>query len=53
MYEHGISLGQVADALGVSMWELMDYIGKTRIVDKFGSETDIKQKLEFTRGLFK
>jgi hypothetical protein len=53
MYEHGISLGQVADALGVSMWELMDYVGKTRIVDKFNYQTDIKQKLEFTRGLFR
>jgi len=53
IYEHGISLGQVADALGVSMWELMDYVGKTRIVDKFNYQTDIKQKLEFTRGLFR
>jgi len=53
MYEHGISLGQVADALGVSMWELMDYVGKTRIIDKFDYETNINERLEFTRGLFK
>jgi len=52
MFEHGISMGQVADALGVSMWDLMDYIGKTRIVDKFGAKTDVLQKLEFTRSLF-
>ena len=53
MFEHGISLGQVADALGVSLWELMDYVGKTRIVDKFEQKTNVIDKLKFARGLFK
>ena len=52
MYEHGISLGQVADALGVSLWELMDYVGKTRIADKFVYKTKLHDKLLFTRTLF-
>jgi hypothetical protein len=53
MHEHGISMGQVAESLGISLWEIMDYVGKTRIVDKFEYKTDMKSKLEFTRGLFK
>jgi len=31
IYEHGISLGTVAELLGVSEWELMEYGGKTRV----------------------
>lgn len=53
MFEHGISMGQVADALGVSLWDLMDYIGKTRIIDDFDRHINMKERLEFTRGLFK
>jgi hypothetical protein len=52
MFEHGISMGQVADALGVSIWDLMDYVGKTRIVDQFNYKTNIGRKLAFTRQLF-
>ncbi len=53
MFEHGISLGQVAEALGISLWDLMDYVGKTRIVDEFEYKTDIVEKLNFARGLFR
>lgn len=31
MHEHGISLARTAELLGVSQWELQDYIGKTHI----------------------
>ena len=30
IYEHGISIGRVAEILGVSKWELMQYLGKTQ-----------------------
>ncbi|MEK6916740.1 MAG: hypothetical protein AABW92_03260 [Nanoarchaeota archaeon] len=53
MFEYGISMGQVAETLNISMWDLMDYIGKTRIVDEFNYKTNVKSKIEFTRGLFK
>jgi hypothetical protein len=53
MFEHGISMGQVADALGISIWDLMDYIGKTRIVDQFNYKTNTMKKLELARQLFK
>ncbi len=52
MFEHGISMGQVADALGISIWDVMDYVGKTRIVDQFEQKSTALKKLEFTRRLF-
>ncbi len=52
MFEHGISMGQVADALGISIWDIMDYVGKTTIVDQFGYKTNVTKKLQFTRELF-
>ena len=29
IYEHGISAGRVSELLGITKWELVDYIGKT------------------------
>lgn len=33
IYEHGISLGQTAEILGVSEWELSEYAGQTKVAD--------------------
>lgn len=52
MYEHGISLAQTAELLGISQWELMKYLGQTKIADKFDDEIDVKDRLEHTRKLF-
>jgi len=52
IYEHGISLAQTAELLGITQWELMKYLGQTKIADKFEEEIDVKQRLEHTRKLF-
>ncbi len=52
IYEHGISLARAAEILGVSQWELMFYIGKTKIIDKTKENVDVKDRLKFARGLF-
>ena len=52
MFEHGISLGQVAESLGISLWDIMDYVGKTRIIDEFEHKTNIKEKIVFAREIF-
>lgn len=51
LYRHGISLARAAEILGISQWELMNYIGHTKITD-FESRSDIESRLKFTRGLF-
>jgi len=52
LYEHGISLAQTAGLLGISQWELMKYLGNTRIADRFDDEIDVMQRLEYARGVF-
>ncbi len=54
VYEHGISLGRVAEMMGISQWELMDYKGNTKAVDVMPLIT-IKtgERVKFARGLFR
>jgi hypothetical protein len=52
LYEHGISLEQVSELLGVSQWELMKYVGRTKIMDISKQVGDVKQRLDFARKLF-
>lgn len=53
IYEHGFSAGRTAQLLGISTWELMSYIGETKI-QVFTRDTNISQKerINFTRRLF-
>ena len=51
IYEHGVSMAQAASILGVSQWELMDYIGKTNIPDTF-ERINLKQRLSNARKIF-
>jgi len=54
LYEHGISLARAAEVLGVSQWELMFYIGKTKISDAYEAElVSLKSRLNYARSLFK
>ena len=52
LYEHGISMAQAASLLSVSQWDLMNYVGKTKISDTFREAVPIGERLKFTRGLF-
>lgn len=51
LYRHGISLARASEILGISQWELMNYIGHTKITDTEAKE-DIRSRLNFTRRLF-
>lgn len=54
IYEHGISLGRVAEILGLSEFELMDYIGPTRVHDlSFFEVGELEEKYERAREVFK
>jgi hypothetical protein len=35
LYEHGVSIERAAEILEVSQWELMSYLGKTKIIDAY------------------
>ncbi len=52
IYDHGISLPRVAETLGISVWDLTEYIGKTGIAETMGDPGDIQERLSFTRRMF-
>ncbi len=54
LHEHGLSIGRTAELLGVTRFELMDYVGKTNIPDVEGSVTmNVLNRIKFARGLFR
>lgn len=47
IYEHGISMEQTASLLGVSLYELADYVGKTGISDVHENKTiNVKDRIK-------
>ena len=52
MYDHGISLGQAANVLNISQWELMQYLGATKGADSPYDKSNVVEKLKYARGLF-
>jgi len=54
IHEHGVSIGRTAELLGVSRYELMDYVGKTFISDvKDNLTIDPVKRMKITREIFK
>jgi hypothetical protein len=53
IYGHGISIARTAELLGVNQWDLMSFVGKTRIADKEEVPKDITKRLTFAKKLFK
>jgi hypothetical protein len=52
LYEFGISAARAAELLGIGQWELMSYIGKTRIHDAGKEPSGVEARLKFARYLF-
>lgn len=52
LFEHGISVARSADLLGIGQWELLSYIGKTRINDDQEITFDVALRMKFARSLF-
>lgn len=52
LYEHGISMARAAEMLGVTEWELMNYVGKTRILELETAPFDIKARVSFAKKIF-
>ncbi len=50
--EHGISIARASEVLGISQWELMQYLGKTTLIDKFSEPVNVSYRLKIARSLF-
>ena len=53
LHAHGISVARTAQILGLSQWQLMDYVGQTRMIDKEKYKMQVNKRLEITRSLFR
>lgn len=54
LHEHGLSLGRTAEILGITKFELMDYVGKTYISDiKENITIDPIKRLDLARSILK
>lgn len=52
LFSQGISLQRAAELLGVSQWEVMQYVGKTNLLDDEWIQADLQKRIEFTREVF-
>lgn len=52
IYEHGISMAKSAQILGVSQWDMMDYVGSTKIADSFSEPMNLRIRLKIARDIF-
>lgn len=50
--EHGISVARSAEVLGISQWELMHYMGKTTLIDRYSEPVNVSKRLKIARSLF-
>lgn len=50
--EHGISVARASEVLGISQWELMHYLGKTTLIDRYSDPVSVLRRLKMTRSLF-
>ena len=54
IYEHGISMEQTAKILGITLWELAEYAGRTRIGDvNLGITMPIKERVKLAEEIFR
>jgi len=53
LYEHGISMEQTANLLGITLYEFADYVGKTGISDAPESKTmNTKERIKLAMEIF-
>ncbi len=53
IYEHGFSAGRAAQILGISSWELMSYLGETKLSSfTKDTSTSTRERMNLTRRLF-
>lgn len=54
LYEHGLSLEKTAKILGITVWELNQYVGQTGIADlSLSHGIDIKLRIKFAEDIFR
>jgi len=53
LYYNGLSIGRAAEILGINRWELMDYVGKTKINEEAIAGISVDDRLNYLRDVFR
>ncbi|UCD20914.1 MAG: hypothetical protein JSW08_04060 [archaeon] len=54
IYEHGISRAETAKLLGITQWELAEYVGRTGIADiRLSVTRTVRDRIKLAQSLFK
>jgi len=54
IYEHGISMGKTAKILGITLWELAEYSGRTGVGNvNLGVTMELKDRIKLAEEIFK
>ena len=51
LFKYGLSIGRAAQIMGLSRWDLMNFIGKTKILEEF-PEVSSKKRLSYALKIF-
>src|SRR3989338_1035637 len=51
IYEHGISIARVSEIIGISLWELASYVGRTNLPEH-SAAVSAEKRLGFAREIF-
>jgi hypothetical protein len=53
IYEHGVSMEKTANLLGISVWELSNYVGNTNVSNSSDNRgVDIKKRIKLAEEIF-
>jgi hypothetical protein len=52
LYSQGVSAGRAAQLLGVSKWDLMGYLGSTKLAESPSEQLPVLQRLEYAKEVF-
>ncbi|MBN1386779.1 hypothetical protein JW968_07480 [Candidatus Woesearchaeota archaeon] len=52
LFEHGFSIGKASEMLGITQWELLNYIGKTKLPEEMIGPMNARQRLKLARSIF-
>lgn len=54
IFQHGLSAARAADIIGITKWQLLKYMGKTKILDEEkGLGLEVKKRFEMAKGMFR
>jgi len=53
LIEHGLSVGRTAEMLGISRWDLMEYLGITNFAEMQPRTISVKERLKTAERLFR